>query len=130
MIVQKRYAASEQATEFLNVQIEDLRTQIEEKERELNRYGSEKDILPLTASEAPTVTRIAEVNRALTDATLDRINKFNTYNQLKIGPPGRNPQRAGGQPDPTPARGIHHPEPAVCHSAGHGQARVSRRCSG
>jgi len=88
MIVTKRYAASEKATEFLNEQIEDLRNKIELKERELNEYGSEKDILPLTAAETPAVSKIAQTNKALTDATLDRVNKLNAYNQLKAAPLG------------------------------------------
>jgi capsular exopolysaccharide synthesis family protein len=88
MIIRQKYAASEQASEFLNVQVKELRADIEAKERELNRYGSEKDIVPLTAAEAPTVSRIAEVNSALTTATIDRINKYNVYNQLKSAPLG------------------------------------------
>jgi succinoglycan biosynthesis transport protein ExoP len=96
MIVNKRYAASEQATAFLNTQIAGLRTEIEGKERELNKYGSEKDILPLTAAEAPTVSRIGEVNKALTDATLDRVNKLNAYNQLKAAPLGEIPNAPEG----------------------------------
>ena len=96
MMVQKRYAASEQATEFLNTQIAGLRTEIEGKERELNKYGSEKDILPLTAAEAPTVSRIGEVNKALMDATLDRVNKLNAYNQLKAAPLGEIPNAPEG----------------------------------
>ena len=96
MIVNKRYAASEQATTFLNTQITGLRTEIEEKERELNKYGSEKDILPLTAAEAPTVSRIGEVNSALTAATLDRVNKLNAYNQLKAAPLGEIPNAPEG----------------------------------
>ena len=91
MIIKKKYAASEQAAEFLNVQVKELRADIEAKERELNRYGSEKDIMPLTAAEAPAVSRIAEVNRALTDATIDRINKYNAYNQLNSAPLGEIP---------------------------------------
>jgi len=96
MIVSKRYAASEQATEFLNTQIAGLRTVIEEKERELNKYGSEKDILPLTAAEAPTVSRIGEVNKALMEATLDRVDKLNAYNQLKAAPLGEIPNAPEG----------------------------------
>ena len=96
MIVSKRYAASEQATAFLNTQIAGLRTEIEEKERELNKYGSEKDILPLTAAEAPTVSRIGEVNSALTAATLDRVNKLSAYNQLKAAPLGEIPNAPEG----------------------------------
>jgi len=91
MIVRKRYSASEQATEFLDTQIAELRTEIEAKERELNQLGSEKDILPLTAAEAPAVTRLAEINRNLTDATIAKINKLNAYNQLKNAPLGEIP---------------------------------------
>ncbi len=91
MIIKRKYAASEQASQFLNEQVEALRTDIEAKEAELNRYGSEKDIMPLTAFEAPAVSRIAEVNTALTNATIDRINKYNAYNQLKSAPLGEVP---------------------------------------
>ena len=96
MIVRKRYSDSEQASEFLNTQIAELRSQIEQKERELNQYGSEKDILPLTAAEAPTVSRISEYNSALTAATLDKINKLNYYNQLKAAPLGEIPNAPEG----------------------------------
>jgi capsular exopolysaccharide synthesis family protein len=91
MIVRKRYAASEQATEFLNTQIASLRTEIEAKEKELNKYGSEKDILPLTAAEAQPVSQISDVSKALTAATIDRINKLNIYAQLKSAPLGELP---------------------------------------
>lgn len=88
MLIRKRFSASEKASEFLNTQIAELRTEIESKERELNQYGSEKDILPLTASEAPTVSKISDINKALTEATLEKINKLNYYNQLKAAPLG------------------------------------------
>jgi len=92
MMVRKRYSTSEQAVKFLNTQIASLRTEIEAAENKLNKYGSEKDILPLTAAEAPTVTRLGEVNRALTAATLDKINKYNYYNQIKSAPLGELPE--------------------------------------
>lgn len=91
MIIRKRYSASEQASKFLNDQIAEIRKEIEAKERELNQYGSEKDILPLSTAEAPAVTRISDVNSALTAATLDKISKLNTYNQLKAAPLGEIP---------------------------------------
>ncbi len=96
LIVKKRYSASEKASEFLNSQISELRTEIAEREKSLNEYGSQKDILPLAAAEAPTVTRIADVSRALTEATLDRVNKLNYYNQLKSAPLGEIPEGAQG----------------------------------
>jgi len=91
MIIRKRYSASEQASKFLNDQIIELRKEIEDKEKELNQYGSEKDILPLSSAEAPAVTRISDVNSALTAATLDKLNKLNAYNQLKAAPLGEIP---------------------------------------
>lgn len=91
MIIRKKYMASEQASDFLNTQIAALRTEIEASEKQLNEYGSEKDILPLTAREAPTVTRLAEVNQQLTEATIERINKSNYYNQIKSAPLGEIP---------------------------------------
>jgi polysaccharide biosynthesis transport protein len=96
MIVKKRYSASEKASEFLSTQISTLRTEIEAKERELNNYGSQKDILPLTATEAPTVSRIADVNKAVTEATIERINKYNVYAQLKAAPLGEIPDAPAG----------------------------------
>jgi succinoglycan biosynthesis transport protein ExoP len=85
MIIKQRYEASEQATQFLKDQISAVRSEIEEGEKKLSEYGSAKDILPLSAAETPTITKLAEVNKALTDATIDRVNKFDTYNQLRSG---------------------------------------------
>jgi polysaccharide biosynthesis transport protein len=96
LIVRKRYSASEKASEFLNGQITELRSEIEERERKLNEYGSQKDILPLSAAEAPAVTRIADISRALTEATLDRVSKLNSYNQLKAAPLGEIPEAPEG----------------------------------
>jgi succinoglycan biosynthesis transport protein ExoP len=83
MIVQQRYRASEQAAEFLKTQIMAVRSEIEESEKKLSEYGSAKDILPLSAAETPIVTRLAELDRNLTEAKIDTINKYNSYNQIK-----------------------------------------------
>jgi len=85
MIIRQRYEALKRATEFLKTQIAAVRSEIEEGEKKLSDYGSSKNILPLTASETPTVARLSEVNKALTDATIDRVNKYDRYNQLKAG---------------------------------------------
>ena len=96
MIVKKRSSASERATEFLNLQIGELRTQIDRMETDLNKYGSERDILPLSTAEAPTVARIGDINSALTAATLDRVNKYNAYQQLNAAPLGEIPDAPEG----------------------------------
>ena len=85
MIIAQRYEASKRASQFLNSQIGSVRAEIEEDEKKLSEYATAKNILPLTSSEAPMVSRLSEVNKALTDATIDRVNKFDYYNQLKAG---------------------------------------------
>ncbi len=85
MIIGQKYKASEQAAHFLTAQVDNIRAEIEQGERKLTEYGTSKSIMPLTASEAPTVSRLGEVNKALTEATIDRVNKFDTYSQLKAG---------------------------------------------
>ncbi|MFC2160408.1 GumC family protein [Acidobacteriota bacterium] len=86
MLVSKRYMASELATEFLNSQIATLQAEVTEQENDLSEYGSEEDILPLTATETPTISRLSDVNKRLTDATILRIDKLNYYNQLNSAP--------------------------------------------
>jgi len=98
MIINQRYQASERATQFLKSQITTVRTDIEEGEKKLSDYGSTKNILPLTAAETPTVTRLSEVNRALTDATINRVNKYDFYTQLKAGAAAEISDMPGGGP--------------------------------
>jgi len=96
LIVRKRLSNSKQAAEFLDSQIAELQTEIEAKEKELSQYGSEKDILPLTAAETQAISGIAEVSKALTDATIDKINKLNIWSQLKAAPLGEIPNAPDG----------------------------------
>ncbi len=100
MIIGQKFQASEQASRFLKSQIASLRTEIEGDEKKLAEYGTSKDILPLSSTETPTVTRLAEVNKALTTATLERVNKYDVYNQLKAG----NFSEFPGGPADSPAR--------------------------
>ena len=85
MIIRQRYETSERATEFLKAQITTVRSEIEEGEKKLSEYGTSKNILPLTASETPTLAKLSDVSKKLTDATIERINKYDRYNQLKAG---------------------------------------------
>jgi len=85
MIINQRYETSERATQFLKSQIATVRAEIEEGEKKLSDYGTAKNIVPLAASETPIVARLSDVNKALTDATLNTVNKFDHYNQLKSG---------------------------------------------
>ena len=89
MIVRKKSAMSEQARESLNAPIAGLREEIEEGERKLSEFASSnRENLPLTSAETPAINKLAEFNKALTDAMIDRINKLNRYNQMKAAPLG------------------------------------------
>ncbi|HAR35682.1 MAG TPA: hypothetical protein DCR87_02005 [Acidobacteria bacterium] len=92
MLIKRKYTASEQATEFLSTQISALRKDIEEAEKKLAELGTAQGILPLSSAEAPLIQKITEVNTALTAATLDRVNKFSAYNQLKALRPEELPE--------------------------------------
>jgi succinoglycan biosynthesis transport protein ExoP len=96
MIVRKRSLNSEQAKEVLSIPIATLKAEIEDRERQINEFGLKKDILPLTTTEAPTITKLAEFNKALTDATINKINKLNFYNQVKSAPLGEIPDTPPG----------------------------------
>jgi capsular exopolysaccharide synthesis family protein len=94
MLIKRKYLASEQATEFLTTQMASLRKEIEENEKKLSELGTQQGILPLSSAEAPLISRITEVNTALTAATLDRINKLSAYNQLRSLPAEEIPETA------------------------------------
>jgi len=96
MIYRKRAASSDQAMDVLRISIASLRTEIETREKQLNEFGLNNDILPLTTKETPTITRLTDFNTAITAATIDRINKLNYYNNLKSAPLGEIPDTPVG----------------------------------
>lgn len=87
MNVEAKYEATEQATEFLNQQIADLRKEINQKERELQSYGQEKDIVILSDQETTILDKLGEINKALTEAQIDRVRKESYYYGIKDASP-------------------------------------------
>ncbi len=92
MNIQRKFLATAQATEFLSGQIGDVSAEIEEKEKKLGEYGAEKNIIALSDRETTIVERLGELNRALTQAQLDRVNKETYYNEIRIASPDYVPQ--------------------------------------
>ena len=92
MNIQKKFQATEQATEFLSDQIASIRTDIEEKEIELGEYGAEKNIIALSDKETTIVEKLGQFNRALTEAQLDRVNKETYYNEIRVASPDYIPE--------------------------------------
>jgi capsular exopolysaccharide synthesis family protein len=87
MNVQKKYQATEQATGFLTNQIATLQAEIEGSERKLQEYGKEKNIIALSSTENTVVEKLGELNKALTEAQIDRVNKETYYNEIRLATP-------------------------------------------
>lgn len=87
MNIEAKYEATEQATEFLTAQIITLRAEIENKEKEIQAYGAEKNIVILSDRETTIIDKLGELNKALTEAQIERVNKEAVYNETKISSP-------------------------------------------
>ncbi len=87
MNVEKRYQATEQATDFLTKQIASVQDEIEQGEKKLQEYGQEKNIIALNSTENTVIEKLGELNKAMTDAQIDRVNKETYYNEIAIATP-------------------------------------------
>ncbi len=83
MNIQKKYLATEQATEFLTKQLAGVRAEIEESERKFGEYGAQKNIIALSDTETTIIEKLGGLNRALTEAQIDRVRKESYYNEIK-----------------------------------------------
>jgi len=92
MNIETKYEATEQATEFLTNQISGLRVEIAQKEKELQAYGVEKNIIALSDKETTIIDKLGELNRALTEAQIDRVRKEAYYNMIKDASPDYVPE--------------------------------------
>ncbi|MGB7297261.1 MAG: polysaccharide biosynthesis tyrosine autokinase [Candidatus Aminicenantales bacterium] len=92
MSAELKYATSEQASEFLAKQITELRSKIESRQREMQKYGAEKNIIALSSTETTIIEKLGELNRALTAAQIDRLKKEAYYNEVKNATPDNIPK--------------------------------------
>ncbi|HOI44087.1 MAG TPA: polysaccharide biosynthesis tyrosine autokinase [Candidatus Aminicenantes bacterium] len=92
MSIQKKYSAAEQATEFLSKQIANVSAEIQDKEKRLQEYGARKNIVVLNDRETTIVEKLGGLNRALTEAQIERIAKETYYNQIKMATPDNIPE--------------------------------------
>jgi succinoglycan biosynthesis transport protein ExoP len=82
-----KYAATEQATTFLSEQIKGLQSEIEQKGKQLQGFEAEANIIALSDNETTVIDRLSQLNKALTEAQIDRSQKEATWNGLKnVGP--------------------------------------------
>jgi len=81
--IEKRYETTQQATDFLSDQIANLRGELAAKERELQRYGKEKEFFFLSDEENAVISKFGDLNSAFTQAQIDRVKAQTTYRALK-----------------------------------------------
>ena len=81
--INMKYAATEQATTFLSEQIKGLQTEIEQKENQLQGFEAEANIIALSDNETTVIDRLSQLNKALTEAQIERSQKEATWNGLK-----------------------------------------------
>jgi len=81
--IEKRYSTTQQASDFLTEQIANQRDDLAAKERELQRYGQEKDIVFLSDTENTAVNMFANLSEAYNQAMLERINAEAEFRELK-----------------------------------------------
>lgn len=69
----RKYAASSYARKFLEERLEQLKTRLEENERELRKYAEENQIIRLDNEDSLISAKLAGMNENLTKATDERI---------------------------------------------------------
>jgi len=81
--IETRYEATQQASEFLSEQIAQLRDDLGVKERELQKYGREKNLMVLDDREDTVVGKFSEMNNSYTGAQINRVKKEAALKELR-----------------------------------------------
>jgi polysaccharide biosynthesis transport protein len=83
MSVETKYEATAQATEFLTGQIATLSAEIATNEQAMQTYGADKNIVVLSDKETTIIEKLGALNKALTEAQIERLNKETYYKAIK-----------------------------------------------
>ncbi len=81
--IEARYEATKQASDFLTEQISQLRSDLEIKQRELQRFGQEKNLMFLNNQEDTTVGEFSNLYNAYMQAQIKRVNKESVFRELQ-----------------------------------------------
>ena len=75
--------SSKQTSEFISKQIKSLRVNLAQKESELQEYGKRKGLFYLSRKDSTVVEKFSDLNKAYTNAQINRVNKQAVYEELK-----------------------------------------------
>jgi len=76
-----RFHASKEATEWLDAQLAEERTRVEQREKALQAYREQHDAVSLTAGQNIIAQKLADLSGAVTRAKTDRIEKEAQYRE-------------------------------------------------
>jgi len=79
---EKKFESVKEASEFLDRQIAQIRSDIEATRRELQKYGESKGIISTADANSIPFQRLAKLNADLQNATTIRVEKQNAYDSL------------------------------------------------
>ncbi|MFH0933254.1 MAG: polysaccharide biosynthesis tyrosine autokinase [Nitrospirota bacterium] len=96
--IESRFEATQQASDWLKEQLDDMKAKVERSEESLNKYAADNRIIFLTegeTTEAKTIQgqniitrKLAELSTVLVQATSDRISKEALYREAQRGEGG------------------------------------------
>src|SRR5262245_52391857 len=95
--VESRFKLIGQSSQFLAAQIEQAKSEIEEKEKELLNYGRQKEIVSADPNANPALEKLQSVNRDLQSAVADRVAKEARYEELRGAAPETIAEASGGR---------------------------------
>ncbi|HEX3819011.1 MAG TPA: polysaccharide biosynthesis tyrosine autokinase [Candidatus Sulfotelmatobacter sp.] len=94
-----RFESTMQASDWLQKQLVDLQMKVETSQEKLVRYQKEHEILGTDEKQNIIMEKLDELNKQLTDAESDRMNKESIYRLVQSGDPDAIASSAGGLDD-------------------------------
>ncbi len=82
---QTRYDSTMQASDWLQSQLVDLQMKVETSQEKLVRYQREHEILGIDEKQNITMSKLDEINKELTTAESDRMDKEALYHMVQSG---------------------------------------------
>ena len=81
--LEAKFRIVNQASQFLTAQAEQLKSELDEKEKELLAYGREKDIISVDSKTNVTLQKLETLNRDYAAAVADRVAKEARYYEAR-----------------------------------------------
>jgi capsular exopolysaccharide synthesis family protein len=83
--IRSRYEAANRSAKFLSSQLSDLRSKVEDSQQRLVAYEREHNILGVDEKQNVVTSKLEELNKQLTEAEADRMNKQAIYQAIATG---------------------------------------------